>query len=73
MLFKKFLTWAFWGQDVEPGWIEIGKKGCFHTNHLTINPVFSKNKVLKATVLYHSKLKDELTDLHKRLQKFIFY
>ena len=46
MLFKKFLTWAFWGHDVGPGWVRNGTKGCFHTSHITINPAFPKNKVL---------------------------
>ena len=22
ILFKEFLTWAFWGQDVDPGWVK---------------------------------------------------
>ena len=46
MLFKKFLTWAFWNQDMGPGWVKNRQKGCFHTSHLTINPAFPKNKVL---------------------------
>ena len=46
MLFKEFLIWAFWGQNVGPGWVKNGKKRCFHTSHLTSNPVFPKNKVL---------------------------
>ena len=68
-------TWAIWGQDVGPGWVKNGKKGCCHTYHLTIKPIFPKNKVLKIHQYPNalSRLKDELTDLHKILQKFIFY
>ena len=45
MLFKEFLIWTLWGQNVAPRWVKNGKKGCFHTSHLTTNPVFPKNKV----------------------------
>ena len=47
---KKFLTWTFWGQNVGPTWVENGKKYCFYTSHLTMNPVFPKTKFLTATV-----------------------
>ena len=75
MLFKESLIWALWGQNVGPGWVKNGKKGCFHTNLLTTNPIFPKNKVLNSQSLPNtlSKLKDELTDLYKILQKLIFY
>ena len=75
MLFKESLIWALWGQNVCPGWVKNGKRGCFHTNDLTTNPIFPENKVLNSHSLLNtlSKLKDELTDLHKILQKFIFY
>ena len=48
------------------------QKGCFHNSHFTTNPDFPKNTVLNSQ---HSspntlcKLKDELTDLNKTLQK----
>ena len=68
MLFKNFLIWAFWGQNVGPGWVKNGKKGCFHTSHLTTNPVFPKNKVINSqSPNTPGKLKDELTDLDKIL------
>ena len=76
MLFKEFLIWALWVQNMGPGWVKNDKKGCFHTSHLTTNPVFPKNKVLSSHSLLPntlSKLRDELTDLHEILQKFIFY
>ena len=48
MLLKELNIWAFWIQNVGPGWVKNGKKGCFHTSHLTINPVSPKNKVLNS-------------------------
>ena len=48
MLLKELNIWAFWVQNVGPGWVKNGKKGCFHTSHLTINPVSPKNKVLNS-------------------------
>ena len=48
MLLKAFLIWAFWGQDVGPGWVANGKKGCFHMSHFNKNPIFAKNKVLNS-------------------------
>ena len=53
MLLKELFMWAFWGQNVGPGWVKNGKKGCFHTSHLTTNSGFPKNKVLNS----HSLLK----------------
>ena len=58
-------------------WVQVGskmaKKGSFHTSHLTTNPVFPKNKVRNSqSPNTPGKLKDELTDLDKILQKFIF-
>ena len=73
MLFKESLIWALWGQNVGPGWVKNGKKGCFHTSHLNTNPVFSIKQVLNKSPNTLSRLKDELTDLHKILQKLIFY
>ena len=29
MLFKEFLIWALWGQNVGPGWVKNGKKKFF--------------------------------------------
>ena len=29
MLFKELLIWAFWGQNVGPGWVKNGKKKFF--------------------------------------------
>ena len=63
MLFKEFLTWTFWGQDIGPGWIKNCRNGCFHTSHLTINPVFPKTKSstvnsLLYAYLYRSKAAD---------------
>ena len=75
ILFKEYLILAFWGQNVGPGWVKNnGKKGCFHTSHFTINPVFPTNKVLNSHSLLYtlSKLKDELTDLNNMLRKFFF-
>ena len=46
MLFKIFLIWVFRGQNVGPGWVKNGKKGFFHTSHLSANPVLPKNEVL---------------------------
>ena len=55
-------------------WVQVGskmaKKGCFQTSHINISPVFPKNKVLNSQS--PNTLKDELTDLHKILQKSIF-
>ena len=48
MMFKEFLIWAFYGQNVGPGWLKIGKKGFFHTSHLSANPVLPKNKILNS-------------------------
>ena len=48
MLFKESLIWALWDQNVSPGWVKNGKKGCFHTSHLTTNSIFPKNKVLNS-------------------------
>ena len=48
MLFKEFLVWVFLTQNVGPGWVKNGKKGCFHISHLTTNTVFPKNKVLNS-------------------------
>ena len=42
MQFKEFLTWTFWSQVGS----KMTKKNCFHTSHLTINPVSPKYKVL---------------------------
>ena len=39
--------WTFRSQNVCPGWVKKGKKGCFHTSQLTPNPVFRKDEVLK--------------------------
>ena len=46
ILFKEFLIWVFWDQNVDPGWVKMAKKASFHTSHLTTNPVFPKNKIL---------------------------
>ena len=46
MLFKKFLIWAFYGQNVGAGCVKNGKKGFLHTSHLSANPVLPKNEVL---------------------------
>ena len=47
MLFKELLIWAFWGQNVGPGWVKNGKKKFFfHTNHFYVNPVLPKNELL---------------------------
>ena len=74
MLLKELYIWAFCGRNVGPGWAKNGKKGCFHASHLAANPVFPKNKVLNSqSHKTLSKQKDELSDLHKILQKFIFY
>ena len=43
MLFKEFLIWAFWDQNVGPGWVKHGKKVVFHTSHVSANPVLPKN------------------------------
>ena len=64
MLCKEFLIWAFCDQNVGPTWVS-GRKGCFHTSHLATDPVFPKSKVLNSHLKDDSKLKDELTDLHK--------
>ena len=73
MSFKEFLIWVLRGQHVGSGWVQNGKKSCFHTSHLITNPVFPKNKVIDSHILLTlSKLKDELTDPHKILQEFIF-
>ena len=48
MLFKELLIWAFWGQYVGPGSVKNGRKGVFHTSHLSTNPVLPKNKVLNS-------------------------
>ena len=45
MLFEEFFIWVIWDQNVGPGWFKNGKKGYFHTSHLTTNPAFPKNKV----------------------------
>ena len=51
-------NWAFWGQNVGPGWLKNSTKGYFHTSHLTPNP---KIKFLKShSLLTLSKLKDKL-------------
>ena len=50
MLFKEFFIWAFWGQNLGPGWVKNGKKIFFHTSHLSTNPVLPKNEVLTVTV-----------------------
>ena len=55
MLFKEFFIWALWAQNVGPGWVKNGKKGCFHTSHLTTNAVFPKNKVLNSHSLLTHK------------------
>ena len=76
MLFKEFLIWVFWGQNVGPGWVKNGKKGFFYTSYLSANSVLSKTEVLNKQPSYPStlsKLKYELTDLSEILQKFIFY
>ena len=54
MLLKELFIWTFGGQSVAPGWVKNGKKGCFHTNHLTMNPVFPKNKVLDSHIVSYS-------------------
>ena len=46
MLFKKFLIWAFKGQNVGAGWVKNGIKGFLQTSHLFANPVLPKNEVL---------------------------
>ena len=46
MLFKKFLIWAFQGQNVGAGWVKNDKKGFLHTSHLSANPVLPKNEAL---------------------------
>ena len=47
MLLKELFIWAFWDQNVGPGWVKNSKKG-FRTSHLTSNPVFPKNKFLNS-------------------------
>ena len=53
-------------------WVQVGskmaKKVFFIPQSPFADPVLSENEVLNN----HSVLKDELTDLHKILQKFIF-
>ena len=73
MQFKEFYIWAFWGQNVGLGWVKNRKKRFFHTSHLSANPVLPKNEIFIGHSVTLSKLKYELTDLHKILQKFIFY
>ena len=47
MLFKEFLIWAFWGQNVAHVGSKMAKKVFFHTSHLSANPVSClKNEVL---------------------------
>ena len=72
MMFKEFLIWTLWGQNVGPGWVKNGKKFSFTPATLLSTQFSLKTKFLTAIVLL-SKLKVELTDLHKILQKFIFY
>ena len=57
-----------------PAKVKNARKFSFHTNHLPPNPIFSENKIIKSHSLLNTKseLKDEFTDLHKTLQKFIF-
>ena len=72
MLFKEFLVWAFWVQNLVPGWVKNGKKSFFFIP-VTFLPM-PKNKVLNSQCPNTlSKLKYELTDLQKILQKFTFY
>ena len=57
-----------------PGWVRNGKKGYIHTSHHTPNTVFPKNEILNSqSPNTLSKPKEQLTGLHKILQKFIFY
>ena len=72
MLIEEFVIWAFWGQNVGPGLVKNGKKGCFHSSHLSTSPVLNKDLNSHGLLNTLSKLKDELTDLYKTLQKFIF-
>ena len=55
MLFKEFLIWAYWGQNVGPGWVKNDKKGCFHTGTLLPIQFYLKTKFSKAIVSYHTK------------------
>ena len=48
MLFKEFLIWSFWGQNVGPGCVKNGKKGFFHASHLRANPVLLRNELLNS-------------------------
>ena len=69
MQLKELFIWASWGKNVTSDWIKNGRKGCFQTSQLTSNPVFTKSKVLNSqSPNIPSKLKDELTDLHKILR-----
>ena len=59
MMFKEFLIWAFWVQNVGPGWVKNGKKGFFHTSDLSVNLVLPKNKVLNIPVIVSKQTKQE--------------
>ena len=48
MLFKEFLTWAFWDQNVGLSRVKNVKKVFFHTSHLSVNPVLPKDEVLNS-------------------------
>ena len=73
MLFKEFHIWVFWCQNVGPCWVENEKKDFFIPAIFLPTQFCLKTKFL--TVYFPStlsKLKYELTDLHKILQKPIF-
>ena len=51
MLFKEFLIWAFWGQNVAHVGSKMAKKDFFHTSHLSANPILPKNEVLNSHIV----------------------
>ena len=55
MLLKELFIWAFRGQNVGPGWVKNGKKGCFRTSHLLPTQFSLKTKFLAAIVYLDTK------------------
>ena len=50
MLFKEFLIWALWGQNMGPDWVKNGKKVVFTPATLLATQFSLKTKFLTVIV-----------------------
>ena len=44
ILFKEFLIWVFWDQNVDPGWVKNGKKSFFSYKPPYYQPSFPQKQ-----------------------------